>query len=386
MTSTASSSTAKETNTASVSTSYFKTLTKTYAKAKVPNSILNAFLNILTSISQSQNTIYLYSQSIDFIIDMSIGTDVQVDLYTGEEELFNTLPIRNFIPGIWSSPLKISRTYRYPGDYKVKAVISNSVSAVVLTQQITVMSNVSGLIVELKNSPVIYFHQSTDDSGRAYFQFKYQGITCAASHSNVSFTVGDSNTNYGPFWLGMDFPQNISKTPFFHDYDTIGSYTATFTVQNEISSKTLILQILVVEAIYGVHLQVLPPNCFPSMSFINQAFIEQGNNISLEWIIENNPIGVFKRTGNKDYQKNRKSHNFLLYYIGQTYLQADQINFNTSNVPDVYHIVLIARDQYLTINRSYYLETQENIIISLNTLPIILVDNESKKISEFLLN
>ena len=67
---------------------------------------------------------------------------------------------------------------------------------------------------------------------------------------------------------------------------------------------------------------------------------------------------------------------------GQTYLQADQKNFSTSNVPDVYHIVLIARDQYLTINRSYYLETQESIVISLNTLPINLTDNGSKTMAE----
>ena len=357
------------------------TTTKTNAKAEVPFSILNACLNILTPISTFQNNIYLYTQSIDFIIDLSIGTDVHVDLYTGEEELFNTLPISNFIPGIWSSPLKISRTYRYPGDYKVKAVISNSVSAVVLTKQITVMSNVSGLIVELKNSPVIYLHQSTDDSGRAYFQFKYQGMTCAASHSSLSFTVGYSNAIYGPFWLGMDFPQNISKIPFFHDYNTIGNYTATFTVQNLISSKTVCLQILVVEAIYGVHLQVFPPNQFPSMSFINQAFIEQGNNISLEWIINNNPIAVFNRTGNKIIKLIEKILIFC-FISGQTYLQADQINFSTSNVPDVYHIVLIARDQYITISKSYYLETQENTSISLNTLPISLTDNGSKKISE----
>ena len=244
---------------------------------------------------------------------MSIGTDVQVDLYIGEEELCNTLPTSNFIQGIWSSPLKINKTYKYPGDYKVRAVIYNSVSAVVLTKQITVMSNISGLIVELKYTPVIYLHHSTHDSGRAYFQFKYQGNTCAASHSNVSFTVGDSNTTYGPFWLGMDFPQNISKTPFFHDYNTIGNYNATFTVQNEISSKTLILQILVVETIYGVHLQVLPQNCFPNTSLINQALIEQGKNISLEWIIDNNSIGVFYRMGNKDNQTNRRNYNFLFY-------------------------------------------------------------------------
>jgi hypothetical protein len=257
-------------------------------------SIQNANLKILEPVSPTQNNIYLYNKSIDFIIDMSFGANIIVELFTGEEELIHTLPISRFIPDIWSSPLTITKKYRYPGDYKVTAIISNSVSSIILTKQITVMSSVSGLIVELKNSPVIYFHQSTKDYGRAYFQFKYEGLTCAASHANISFTVGDSTFTYGPFWLGMDFFQNISKTPFFHDYSSVGNYSAVFTVQNAVSSMVLTLSILVAKAIYGVHLLVIPPYCLTGTATIEQAFIEQGDNVTLEWSIDNNHIGTYK--------------------------------------------------------------------------------------------
>jgi hypothetical protein len=103
----------------------------------------------------------------------------------------------------------MSKKYRYPGDYEVKAAVSNSISSVILKKNIIVMSNVSGLIVGTTYSPIIYLHQSANDSGRAYFLFSYEGDTCAASHSNVSFTLGESNSSYtfGPFWLGMDFFQ-----------------------------------------------------------------------------------------------------------------------------------------------------------------------------------
>jgi hypothetical protein len=257
--------------------------------------IQNAFLTILTPVSPTQNNIYLYNKSIDFIIDMSIGANVRVELYIGEEELIRSLPINSFIPGIWSSPLKITKKYRYPGDYKVTAIISNSVSSIILTKKITVMSSVLGLIVELKYYPVIYLHQSTKDYGRAYFQFKYTGTTCAASHANVSFTVGDSSPIYGPFWLGMDFIQKISKTPFIHDYASIGNYTATFSVVNAISSTTLNLKITVIPAIYGVHLQVIPSFCIVGANIKMQAMIEQGNNVTLEWFYNYLSIGVNPR-------------------------------------------------------------------------------------------
>jgi hypothetical protein len=218
-------------------------------------------------------------------------------LWIGEEELLKTFPINAFVQGIWSTSLKISKKYRYPGDYEVKAAVSNSISSVILKKNITVMSNVSELIVGSKYSPITYLHQSTRDSGRAYFLFSYEGETCAASHSNVSFTIDESNSSYtfGPFWLGMDFIQNISITPFVYDSMTVGNYIGTFIVENKISSKTLILPIKVKKSINEVNLKVIPPNVIAGMSVIIQAFIEEGDNITLEWFIDGISQGINHR-------------------------------------------------------------------------------------------
>jgi hypothetical protein len=228
---------------------------------------------------------------------MTSGTDVRFDLFIGEENLLNTLPVRVLVPGFWSSSFKISRVYKYPGDYVVTAYIWNSISSVVLTKEITVMSNVSGLIAELKYSPVLYQQHSNQNYGRAYFQFQYNGNTCAGSHANVSFTVGDINSSsiYGPFWLGMDFIQNISKTPLFFDYLRTGDYNATFDVINAISSERFILPIKVVEGIQGVALKVIPSCGIPGVNIVLQAFFEKRENMAIEWFIDGNSQGIYQR-------------------------------------------------------------------------------------------
>jgi hypothetical protein len=174
----------------------------------------------------------------------------------------------------------------------VSAFIRNALSSFVLTQQISVMSNVSGLFVELKYAPVIFLRHSTKNFGRAFFQFHYLMNTFAASHAMVSFDIGDNKTSkFGPFWLGMDYLQNISKTPFFYDYNTIGDYNVTFTVWNAISFKILYQTVNVVEAIYGVYIQIQPSNGYPGMSFMLQAFVKEGNNVTLEWFIDGFSFG-----------------------------------------------------------------------------------------------
>ena len=108
----------------------------------------------------------------------------------------------------------------------------------------------------------------------------------------VSFDAGDNKTSIiGPFWLGIDFFQNISKTPFFYDYNTIGDYNVTFTVWNAISFKILYQTVSVVEAIYGVYIQIQPSNGYPGMTFMLQAFVKEGNNVTLEWFIDGFSFG-----------------------------------------------------------------------------------------------
>lgn len=291
------------THTSKTSTTHTTTLSSTTNKMTLSSlsssskiGIVNPELAIMTPISYLQNNIYLYSKPIDFIVNLSYGTDVKVDLYIGEEELLNKFPSSTFISGAWPSPLKITRSYTYPGDYRVTAVISNEVSSFKLTKFITVMSNVSGLIVELKHSPVIFQYQSIKDVARAYFQFHYQENTCAGSHANVTFKIGDYlNSSFGPYWLGMDFNRNISKTPFFFDFNSIGNYHVNFTVSNAISSTTLFLPITISPAFYGVHIRSETSYVIPGMNVKMMLFIEQGENVTFEWFIDGQSHGVQKR-------------------------------------------------------------------------------------------
>ena len=233
---------------------------------------------------------------MNIVVDMSFGTDVNIVLFVGEEESLKTLPISSSVVGEWSSPWIETISYRYPGDYNVTVYLSNSVSSFTLVQVIKVMSNVSGLIVETKSSPIVYLVHSTKSYGRAFFQFHYQEATYAASHAKVSFTVNDNlSSTYGPFWLGMDFIQNITRTPLYHDFDNIGNYTVVFNVVNDISSKILVLPIIVVPSIYGVYIQIMPSIVIPGMTFTMQAYIQQGYNLTLEWLIDGISQGIQPR-------------------------------------------------------------------------------------------
>ena len=247
----------------------------------------------MTPVSPYQN-IYLFPKPIDFIIDMDSGTNVRVYLYISEQE---ASPINRSVLGYWKSPLNITANYTYPGDYKVSVIISNEVSSVSLTKTITLMSDVSGLIVELKYSPVIYRHRSLEDSGRAFFQFHYQANTYAALYPiNVTVSVGDStNKVLGPFWLGLDYFSNISKTPIFYDYKIIGNYTPIFTFKNAISSKTLHLPLSVVPAIYGVYIRCIPSNVIAGNSVIIQFYLEQGDNVTFEWFVDGQSKAIQQR-------------------------------------------------------------------------------------------
>ena len=93
----------------------------------------------------------------------------------------------------------------------------------------------------------------------------------------------------------MDYFQNISKTPIFFDYDTIGDYNVTFKVWNAISSKILYQSVSVVAAIYGVYIQIQPSSGYPGTTFKLQAFVEQGDNVTLQWLIDGISFGAKPR-------------------------------------------------------------------------------------------
>jgi hypothetical protein len=223
-----------------------------------------------------------------------MGTNVKVYLFISENV---TSPINKSVSGSWFSSMKITANYTYPGDYKVTVFLSNELSFVTITKSITLMSDVSGLIVELKYSPVIYRHRSIEGSGRAFYQFYYQPNTYAALYpTNVTIYVGDStNLVLGPFRLGLDYFSNISKTLLFYDYKTIGNYSAAFNFKNAISSKTYSLSISVVPAIFGVYIKCEPPNVVPGSSVIIQVYAEQGDNVTYEYFVDGQSIGTQQR-------------------------------------------------------------------------------------------
>ena len=57
----------------------------------------------------------------------------------------------------------------------------------------------------------------------------------------------------------------------------------------------MILPIKVKKSINEVNLKVIPPNVIAGMSVIIQAFIEEGDNITLEWFIDGISQGINHR-------------------------------------------------------------------------------------------
>ena len=249
---------------------------------------------LIRPVHASSSNIYLFENQIDFIIDMTMGSNVLIVLYFGEELILNALPLNKSIIGDWATSKTISRKYAYPGDYNVSLYLSNSISSFNITNLISVMSDVNGLIVELESSPVLYL--PTKGTGRAFFQFKYFGNSCAGSHANVSFISKITGKKLGPFLLGMDFPQNISKTPFFIDYSQSSKLdNVKFTISNLIGTIELDLPIEVQPALDGVHAYINPLNIYPGMYFEMEVYILQGENVVIEWFVDGESLGETPR-------------------------------------------------------------------------------------------
>jgi hypothetical protein len=276
---------------------------KITASNYVSDAIVNDFFQIsapienpsltITPVNKSTN-IYNFKSQINFSIDMTLGSNVLIVLYIGDEIVLSTLPSNQSVIGDWKNPVSFSKKYKYPNTYTVTAYVSNAINSFNLSKEILVMSEVHGLIAELQSSPVLYL--SSLAAGRAFFQFKYLGNDCSGSHANVSIASGSgSNTVLGDFWLGMDFVQNISKTPLFFDYKNPGSYDVTFDIRNEISSTIIVLPITVSPVLDGVYVYIVPPNVYPGMFFQMQVYIQQGENVSLQWIVDGVSLGVFPR-------------------------------------------------------------------------------------------
>jgi hypothetical protein len=103
---------------------------------EVSGTIENAALKVLMNNNNQPQSIYLFSSNLSFVIDMTMGSNVKIVLYIGEEDARKTLPITRSVDGDWLNPLYINTRYMYPDDYNVTANVSNALSYVVLVQTI----------------------------------------------------------------------------------------------------------------------------------------------------------------------------------------------------------------------------------------------------------
>lgn len=241
---------------------------------------------------------YIYnSNQFSFLISMDSGSNVEVTIFTGDEPSYSkTANILIETIGNWNNGISnVKHTYANPGDFEIMANISNSFSYFMFRQKITIISRVDDLIPSLLQSPVIFFI----NSGKADFQFVYNG-TKAGSHAVVTFWPGDlTNNSYGPFKLGMDFDFNISRVPLSYKYKLPGTYECSFLVSNPLGSKVFTLKVVVVVGMYGFYIDVNPKYAYTNQLVDVSAFMIQGNNVDFHFFQNGNSIASQPRACNR---------------------------------------------------------------------------------------
>jgi hypothetical protein len=94
----------------------------------------------------------------------------------------------------------------------------------------------------------------------------------------------------------MDLTKNVSKTQLIYDFQNCGNYNVFFTVSNAVCSKIVLLSINVVDGLQGVYINIVPRNCHPGFTIQMNAYVMQGDNVSLEWFVDGQSLGSHKRT------------------------------------------------------------------------------------------
>ena len=245
---------------------------------------------------------YQYPLTLSFIIKMKSGSNVDIEIDTGDICVFdtNTNTYKNNVLNIntignWfdnindpsTSSYIISYTYVNPGDYLINVKLSNSLSIYKYSKSIQIISKVDDLNIDLFDGLNYVLYKINSQNGLAQFRFKYNSAsTKSGSHSQVTFYPGDStNSSFGPFLLGMDFNLNINKISLSYEYKLAGIYTASFIVSNILGSKIYNLLVNVVESIDGFYIDVNPSYAQPNEIVKISAYMVQGNNVQLKWLI-----------------------------------------------------------------------------------------------------
>jgi hypothetical protein len=239
--------------------------------------------------------IYVFPGPILFLIGMSAGYNVRVEIYTGDE-LDKSKPnvlIRN--SGLWTALVQYEYKYTYPGDHIITCVLWNALTNFTFKKQITMLSNVSRLQVSLAADPVVLM---SNGIGLAEFVFNYLLDTMDGSHANVSIWpdhVTAPNLMLGPFPLGMDFLFNTNRVPLKYAYELAGVFTAKFTVTNLLSTADYFLSVNVQESIYGFYIEVNPPQVKPGGSVTINAYMMQGTGVRYSLHVDGQLVQSFNR-------------------------------------------------------------------------------------------
>ena len=232
---------------------------------------------------------YNFGSDVGCSVSMLEGSNVKLEVYFGEGLTKNV----SLFYGDWSGAFNLSYKHNNPGDYRITAVFSNAFGRFELSQEISVVSEVYGLIPRLDKNPVAY----TVKGAEASFLFSFYGDTKAGSHSSVTFWPGDVfNASMGPFLLGMDFGRNQSMNQLGFNYDKPGSYFVAFLVENVRGSRAFGLGFEVREGVNGLNLKV-PTNVRTRAVFGVETFLVQGKWATFVWDF-NSTIQIRNCSGN----------------------------------------------------------------------------------------
>jgi hypothetical protein len=215
--------------------------------------IIAPFINVLTLpiSSGTSDLMYNFGATIRFQIGMTEGSNVKLDVFYGDE-LISAVPTNSTIfPGDWSSNQTYERKYIDPGNFTIIANITNKFSSFLVKRTVCIITNVNDLIPGLVQPAAKIM-----DRAIAFYKFSYIGSTKSGWNALVTYWPGDSlNASFGPFQLGMDFAANTSKSQLSYDYKVIGTYQATFMVQNLFGIRSYQLPVEVKAGLDGLYLE-----------------------------------------------------------------------------------------------------------------------------------
>ena len=227
---------------------------------------------------------YKFKTSVRYLVGLSQGSNVLIEVFFGDEDDEEVPTISKQIDGGWKGDFEADHTHKMPGDYEVRFVLTNPYGKIELKESVTILTGTNKLIPMLKHSPVVY----TPIGAIANFKFHFSEFS--GSNALVKIWPGDeNNATLGPFKLGMDFRDNITKNAFSYKYTSAGDFIVNFLVSNSLGSSEYSLPITVTPGVYGLNLDIMPKFVKVGEEFSVSAFLMQGSpTTKYKWIFNGN--------------------------------------------------------------------------------------------------